>query len=87
MTHRQHPLGTGFTASSTADDVLRGLDLTGKNVVITGGNGRLGLETARALTRAGASITVAARDPDRAARAIAGIPRAEASRLDLINPT
>src|SRR5918996_1171912 len=37
MTHNQHPIGTGFTAASTADDVLRGIDLSGKNVVVTGG--------------------------------------------------
>ena len=86
MTHPQRPLGTGFTAASTAADVLRGLDLTGKNVIVTGGHGRLGLETTRALAQAGASVTVAARDPERAGLAIAGIPRAEVSRLDLVDP-
>jgi NAD(P)-dependent dehydrogenase (short-subunit alcohol dehydrogenase family) len=86
MTHQQRPLETGFTAASTADEVLRGVDLTGKNVIVTGGHGRLGLETTRALARAGASVTVAARDPERAGRAIAGIPRAEVSRLDLVDP-
>ena len=30
MTHQQHPIGTGFTASSTVDDVLAGIDLTGR---------------------------------------------------------
>ncbi len=86
MTHHQRPLGTGFTAASTAGEVLRGLDLTGKNVIVTGGHGRLGLETTRALAQAGASVTVAARDPEHAGRAVAGIPRAEVSRLDLADP-
>lgn len=86
MTHQQRPLGTGFTAASTADEVLRGIDLTGKNVIVTGGHGRLGLETTRALAQAGATVTVAARDPERAGRVIAGIPRAEVSRLDLVDP-
>src|ERR1700749_2983466 len=86
MTHQQRPLGTGFTASSAAFEGLRGLDLTGKNVIVTGGHGRLGLETTRALARAGASVTVAARDVERAGRAIAGIARAEVSRLDLVDP-
>jgi hypothetical protein len=36
MTHKQHPIGTGFTAASTVDDVLAGIDLTGRNVVVTG---------------------------------------------------
>jgi len=86
MTHLQHPLETGFTAASTAGEVLRGVDLTGKNVIVTGGHGRLGLETTRALAEAGASVTVAARDPERAGRVIAGIPRAEVSQLDLVDP-
>jgi NAD(P)-dependent dehydrogenase (short-subunit alcohol dehydrogenase family) len=86
MPHQQRPLGTGFTASSTADEVLRDIDLTGKHVIVTGGNGRLGLEATRALAGAGASVTVAVRDPERASRAIGGIPRAEASRLDLVDP-
>ena len=86
MTHKQHPIGTGFTAASTADDVLRGVDLTGKNVVVTGGHAGLGLETTRALARAGASVTVGSRDPERAARAVAGIERVDVSRLDLVDP-
>jgi NAD(P)-dependent dehydrogenase (short-subunit alcohol dehydrogenase family) len=86
MTHHQRPLGTGFTAASTASEVLRGIDLTGKNVIVTGGNGRLGLETTRALAQAGASVTVAARNLESAGRAIADIPRAEVSQLDLVDP-
>ena len=86
MTHKQHPIGSGFTAASTADDVLVGIDLTGKNVIVTGGHAGLGLETTRALAKAGASVTVAARDPERAARAVAGIARVEVSPLDLIDP-
>ena len=36
-------------ADSTTDDVLAGVDLTGRTAVITGSSGGLGLETARAL--------------------------------------
>jgi len=87
MTHRQHPLGTEFTAASTADDVVAGVDLTGKNVIITGGHAGLGLETTRVLTEAGASVTVGARDPDRAARSLAGLHRVQVSQLDLVDPS
>lgn len=86
MTPKQHPIGTGFTAASTADDVLRGMDLTGKNVIVTGGHAGLGLETTCALVKAGASVTVGSRDIERAARAVAGLERVEVSRLDLLEP-
>jgi NAD(P)-dependent dehydrogenase (short-subunit alcohol dehydrogenase family) len=86
MAHRQHPIGTGFTAFATADDVLTGIDLTGVNAVVTGGHSGLGLETTRALAKAGASVTVAARDPRRAAAAVEGVPGVEVARLDLIDP-
>lgn len=86
MTQQQHPIGTGFTAASTAADVLRGIDLSGRNAVVTGGHAGLGLETTRALARAGASVTVGARDPERAAAALAGIAGVEADRLDLLDP-
>lgn len=86
MPHNQHPIGTGFTAASTADDVLEGIDLSGKNVVVTGGHAGIGLETTRALSKAGASVTVGARNPDRAAPALTEIERAEVDRLDLLDP-
>lgn len=86
MTNQQRPLGSGFTAASTADDVVRGIDLTGKNVIVTGGHAGIGLETTKALAKAGAHVTVAARDPERAAKAVAGIARVEVARLDLIDP-
>ncbi|WP_030160472.1 SDR family NAD(P)-dependent oxidoreductase [Glycomyces sp. NRRL B-16210] len=86
MTHKQHPLGTGFTPASTADDVLAGLDLSGKNVVITGGHNGLGLEAARALSKVGAAVTVASRYPGAAATRLTGIDHVEVSRLDLLDP-
>ncbi|GHF87435.1 SDR family NAD(P)-dependent oxidoreductase [Streptomyces thermodiastaticus] len=86
MTHRQHPIGTGFTAASTALEVVEGLDLSGKQAVVTGGHRGIGLETTRALSAAGAHVTVAARNPERAARALAGIERVETAPLDLLDP-
>ena len=86
MTLEQQPIGTGFGAASTVDDVLAGLDLTGRNVIVTGGHSGLGLVATRALAGAGASVTVGSRDPDRAAAAVAGIERVEVGRLDLMAP-
>jgi NAD(P)-dependent dehydrogenase (short-subunit alcohol dehydrogenase family) len=87
MTQQQRPIGSGFTAASTADEVLKGIDLSGTNVVVTGGHVGLGLETTRALSKAGASVTVGARNPDRAAPALAGIEHVEIGQLDLLDPT
>jgi NAD(P)-dependent dehydrogenase (short-subunit alcohol dehydrogenase family) len=86
MTQRQHPIGTGFTAASTADDVLKGIDLSGRNFIVTGGHVGIGLETTRALSAAGAAVHVGARDPERAASALAGIDRVAVDRLDLLDP-
>ena len=59
---------TPFTAESTAAEVVAGLDLTGRRVVVTGGASGIGVETARALAGAGAQVTLAVRDPAAGAR-------------------
>jgi NAD(P)-dependent dehydrogenase (short-subunit alcohol dehydrogenase family) len=51
-----------FSAESTVDDVLDGLDLNGKVIVVTGSSAGLGTETARALAKAGAEVVMAARN-------------------------
>nr|MDT0525630.1 SDR family NAD(P)-dependent oxidoreductase [Streptomyces sp. DSM 41633] len=86
MTQNQRPIGSGFTAASTAADVLAGIDLSGRNVIVTAGHVGLGLETTRALSQAGASVVVGARSPERAAHALAGIDRVEVHPLDLMDP-
>ena len=84
--HRQQPVGTGFTAASTADDVLAGVDLAGRNVVVTAGHTGLGAEVTRALAAAGASVTVGARNPQRAASALGDVKGVEVGQLDLLDP-
>lgn len=76
-------------ADATTDQVLSGIDLSGKVVVVTGGSTGIGLETARSLAAAGAEVTIAARTPTKVADALvairAGSPGAavEGAHLDL----
>ncbi len=84
MTTAQQPLGSGFDASSTAEEVLAGLRLDGRLAVITGGYSGIGLETTRALVGAGARVVVPARRPDAAREALADLGDAvEVDELDL----
>jgi NAD(P)-dependent dehydrogenase (short-subunit alcohol dehydrogenase family) len=80
---RQRRIDSPFGAKSTASDVLAGIDLTGKLVVMTGGYSGLGLEATKALTAAGAFVVVPARRPDTAREALAGVPNVEVDELDL----
>lgn len=87
MTTPQQPLGSGFDAGSTTLDIIRGIDLTGKLAIVTGGYAGLGLETARTLASAGARVVVPARDVGRARDAIAGIGGGiEVRPMDLADP-
>ena len=87
MTNKQHPIGTGFGPASTTTDVLAGIDLTGRNAIVTAGHVGLGLETTRALADAGANVVVASRNPGTAAAALAGVDRVRIAQLDLMDPT
>jgi NAD(P)-dependent dehydrogenase (short-subunit alcohol dehydrogenase family) len=67
-----------FGAISTTDDVLAGVDLSGKRVLVTGVSAGLGVETARALAAHGALVVGAARDLAKAERATAAVRTAAA---------
>jgi len=75
---------TPFGFTSTAGEVLAGVDLTGKRAVVTGGAAGIGRETTRALAAAGAEVTIATRDVA-AARRLAGelAGNVQAAALDL----
>ncbi|RWR04938.1 SDR family NAD(P)-dependent oxidoreductase [Paenirhodobacter populi] len=75
-------MSRSFGAESTTEDVLAGVDLTGKRILITGVSAGLGAETARALVAHGADVVGTARNLDKA-RAATGLVRGR-GRLDLI---
>jgi NAD(P)-dependent dehydrogenase (short-subunit alcohol dehydrogenase family) len=85
-TTAQHRLPSGFGAASTAEDVIKGIDLTGKVAIVTGGYSGIGLETARVLHGAGARVVVPARNVERARAALAGLDGVEVASMDLIDP-
>lgn len=86
MTARQTPLRSGFDSTSTAEQVIDGIDLYGKTAIVTGGYSGIGLETTRVLAQAGATVIVPARAPNKAREALRDIVRAEVGRIDLLDP-
>jgi NAD(P)-dependent dehydrogenase (short-subunit alcohol dehydrogenase family) len=82
-----------FGANSTTEDVLAGVDLKGKRILVTGVSAGLGVETARTLVAHGADVVGAARDLQKARRATSEVSKAatekgasfEIVELDLAN--
>src|ERR1700752_117917 len=64
---------TPFGFTSTAAEVIAGVDLSGKRAIVTGASSGIGVETARALADVGARVTLAVRNTDAGARAAADI--------------
>jgi NAD(P)-dependent dehydrogenase (short-subunit alcohol dehydrogenase family) len=62
-----------FGETSTTDEVLAGVDLRGKRVLVTGVSAGLGVETARTLAAHGAQVVGAARDLAKARTATAQV--------------
>lgn len=76
-----------FGAKSTTDEVLAGVNLQGKRILVTGVSAGLGVETARALVAHGSHVTGAARDLAKAERATVEVKKAASahgSSLELI---
>lgn len=82
----QVPLHTGFGPRTTAEELVKDIDLKGKIAIVTGGYSGIGLEVSRVLAAAGAHVIVPARSRGKAERALAAIPTAELEELDLSDP-
>jgi NAD(P)-dependent dehydrogenase (short-subunit alcohol dehydrogenase family) len=75
-----------FDKTSTTDQVLDGIDLTGKVAIVTGASGGLGAETARALAARGAAVTLTARDVAKAEQVAATIRAAHPGARLAVRP-
>ena len=73
----------GFGFYSTADEVLDGMDLSGKVVLITGGNTGLGAETARSMAARGADVIITARTCSRADEVVSSIKAATGKTIEV----
>ncbi|MFJ3222786.1 SDR family NAD(P)-dependent oxidoreductase [Streptomyces sp. NPDC086783] len=82
-------LTTPFHSHSTTSEVIDGVDLVGRRVIVTGGASGIGAATVRALATAGAEVTIATRNPASAEpllrefAAISGAGRVRAEAVDL----
>ena len=87
MTSPQTPIGSPFGYRSTARQVVDGIDLAGRRIVVTGGYSGIGTETVRALAGAGAKVIVGARRPEQAHEVLDGMAGDIAILpLDLLDP-
>ncbi len=69
----QTPLGSGFAAKSEPEQILDGIDLTGKTAIVTGGYSGIGFETTKALASRGANVIVPVRTPAKAEENLASL--------------
>jgi len=83
---QQQKTDSGFGAKSEPEEVLEGIDLSGKVAVVTGGYSGIGLETTRALANAGAKVHVPVRSPEKAADSLGTLPgNIVVGEMDLAN--
>ena len=81
-----NPVTTPFTVTSTAAEVIAGIDLSGRRAIVTGGASGIGIETARALASAGAEVTLAVRNPEAGERTAENITGTTGNKAVLVGP-
>jgi NAD(P)-dependent dehydrogenase (short-subunit alcohol dehydrogenase family) len=73
-----------FGHDTTTEEVLQGIDLTGKTALVTGASGGLGAETARALASRGAAVTLAVRNVAKGEDVAESIRESTGSTVDVV---
>jgi NAD(P)-dependent dehydrogenase (short-subunit alcohol dehydrogenase family) len=77
---------TQFGFQSTALDVIAGVDLRGRRALVTGGSAGIGAETARALAKGGAEVTLTARNVEAGSRVVEEILRTTGNDKVFVRP-
>lgn len=83
---KQAPIASPFNMKATSKQVMRGIDLTGRHVIVTGGYSGIGLKVTEALVKAGAQVVVPARTLAKAQAAVGQLPNVTVGVLDLMDP-
>ena len=88
ISEQQKPLNSGFGAKTEPKDIMRGIDLTGKVAMVTGGYSGIGLETTKTLIESGATVIIPARRVSVAKAELSGIVEDEnIIEVDLADPS
>jgi len=82
----QAPIHSRFNANSTAAEIAANCDLTGKVVMVTGGNSGIGYEIVKTMADVGAEVIVGARDISKANNRLTGLKNVWFVPLDLADP-
>lgn len=81
----QQPINSPFTMKSNSEQVIKGIDLTGKTAIVTGGYSGIGLHITQTLIKAGAHVLVPARTLQKAELAVGHLNNVEIGVLDLMD--
>jgi NAD(P)-dependent dehydrogenase (short-subunit alcohol dehydrogenase family) len=76
----QQPVASPFGAKSEVLEVIKGIDLSGRTAIVTGASSGLGVETARALAKAGARVVLPVRSREKAERTAADIRKSTGNK-------
>ena len=73
ISKQQKPTNSEFHSKTNADEITKGIDISNKIAIVTGGYSGIGLETTRALVTAGAKVIIPAKRTDIACKNLEGI--------------
>ena len=86
ISKQQKPTNSEFHSKTNADEITKGIDISNKTAIVTGGYSGIGLETTRALVTAGAKVIIPAKRKEIACKNLEGIvPNEDIVEMNLEN--